>query len=665
MPETGRRRPRVATCEDWDEDAQTTLPDSRTTANVAIRRSDQELIARHRDRASQLDGLDSGYASRAATVTSDSTNSSRRNMPDLRLETAAIPERERKPYLISHAVPAKPVSRRQPASQGEDPGPESRTARVKYEVHKKGTCVICDKFGRHIEVKKEAKASSAVPPPPSPTATRPGILKGVKNDDALINKARRPSSNRPPRPVSMLPNAATPVQFINQAMYGPPAIATPGFTTPATPSMPQYSPLPYQYPSPATLPTPSYPYQPMPPFFDPAILPETRSAQSSRRPSPNRRSAGYGDPVIRHSHNDSGKASLERVSSKENRPPLSSQKSTRSIDPDRVMMPPPPRPHQPEVEFAPRPSLNRRAKTYHALETPTREQLSYDPEPYDEEEINYQPSRAPPASGLVRRESASRPPTSYRAPALVEPRDRPGPRKTVSYSAGTTTTKVATSTSNKMPRRIPVPTLSHEQKEAVAEAYQKRKSQSSNDLTAEALRDLNHRNSSSRSETGSSYSRQSSSKDSSGRGRSQTSGTKTSITLPGGLNMTIPPDYMSKDGRPISMNIGGLIVSVSTESKDAERVKDQKRIERAPSVTSRTSKKSVASSVISNRDNDRGREVSSTSSRRPSHVEDRVPSLKSSRQPSRAPSVNRPSYDYSRRQSADYSKAYDDTVYGA
>jgi hypothetical protein len=231
----------------------------------------------------------------------------------------------------------------------------------------------------------------------------------------------------------------------------------------------------------------------------------------------------------------------------------------------------------------------------------------------------------------------------------------------VSYSTPTTTTKVASTRVVPSPRRTTIPSAAvpPEQKEIEAEQYQQSKSKTSGELTAQALRDFNKRTSSSRSE-GSSYSHkshQSSSKDSSGRGRSHTSGTRTSITLPGGLNMSIPADYVDKDGRPISVNIGGLIVSVSTEAKEESRVKEQKNIERAPSVTSRTSRKSVSSNV-SNREPNQ-------SSRRLSHIEDRVPSLKSSRQPSRAPSISGRSYEYTRRQSVDYGKSYEDAVYGA
>jgi len=98
-------------------------------------------------------------------------------------------------------------------------------------------------------------------------------------------------------------------------------------------------------------------------------------------------------------------------------------------------------------------------------------------------------------------------------------------------------------------------------------------------------------------------------------------------------------------------------MTVAPEGKENERPRDQKRLERAPSVASRNSKRSVASSAVSSRDKDRGREMPPPASRRPSQLEERVSSVRSSRQPSRAPSLTRRSNDYSsRRQSVDYSR---------
>ncbi|KIX96443.1 uncharacterized protein Z520_07709 [Fonsecaea multimorphosa CBS 102226] len=652
MHESDRHRPRAATCEDWDEDTQSALPGSQTSANVSAKRSQHDLALRQRSNSEfDADGGDSGYVSRAGTVAGEST-SGRRKMPDLKIDTAAVRERERKPYLISQNGHSQPTSRRQSSSQLNETPSEARPYKARHDAHERGPGGSHDHV-KHVETRQDpSRASKAAPPPPSAGGVKTWVPKGTKDDQAVPVKVRRSSSNQQPRPMSMFSNAPVPVQYMNPPMYGPPSVATSGYATPVTPNIP-YSPMPYSYIVPAPLPTPSYAvYQPQPSYFDPPTIPEPRSARPSRHPSPVRRSSAYGEPVIRQGYPESGMMTLERIPSKETRPPPLSQKSIRNLeDDDRAIMPPPPRPPQPEVVLTRRPS-NRRAKTYHPQEPVLRERVVYEPERYDsDDDHDYRRSRPPPSAFRERRESSSRPPSSYRAPPLAETRDRPMPRKSVSYSAGTTVTKIASSAPHNIPRRMTVPL---EEKEAQIEEYQSRRNKTSNELTAEALaalRDLEQRNSSSRSETGSNFSRQSSSKDSSGRGRSQTSGTKTSITLPGGLNMTIPADYINKDGRPLSINVGGVVVSVGAEGKENERPKEQKRIERAPSVASRNSKKSVSSSVTSARERDRDMPTS----RRPSYLEERGPSLRSSRQPSRAPSTNRRSQDFSARQSVDYS----------
>ncbi|KAJ9603020.1 hypothetical protein H2200_012315 [Cladophialophora chaetospira] len=666
MPESGRRRPQAASCEEYDEENQTTRPGTQTTANVSAKRSDQDIVLQQREKTEfYMDGGDSGYASRAATTVSSATTSSRRKNLDLKLDTTGIPERERHPYLYSQSAEPKSSSRRQSSSQSKEPSPEKRSTKIRDDLPERG---YPDPYAKQSEPKQSTRAAH---PPPSPVAARMVMHKGAKDDQALPPKTRRLSSSQQPRPVSMAPpNGPYSVQYAVYPTYPPVPVSTSGYVTPVTPSVP-YASMPYSYPAPPAPPTPSYAsYVPPPSYFD--QLPEPRSAKQSRHASPVRRGNGYGDPVIRQGYTDSGTPVLERVSSKDSRPTLPTHKSARSVEVDRANMPPPARPHQPEAIPVRRPST-RRSQTYHPNEPTVREKMVWEPGQYDsDDDREYRQVRSVhPTAVRERRESSNRlPPTSFR-PLPTEPKERPQARKSVSYSAGTTVTKVATSASNVMPRRKTVP---YEENLAESEKYQAKRNSAAatvaaSGLTHEALRKLEQRTSSSKSETGSNFSHKSSSKDSSGRDRSQsTAATKTSINLPGGMNLTIPEGYLSsRDSRPLSINIGGLVVSVAPEGKENEQPKEQKRIERAPSIASRTSKWSAASSVISN---PRGREMPAVASRRPSQLEDRAPiSVRSSRQPSRAPSTTRRSHDYaSRRQSVDYSRdaeydrdrAYDD-----
>ncbi|KAI1609960.1 hypothetical protein EDD36DRAFT_422032 [Exophiala viscosa] len=659
MPETGRRQPRVASVEDWDDDAQTALPGSRTTANVAIKRPQQELTIRSREQRISGDAIDSGYASRADTLVSESTGRSRRKMLDLKLDTA-IPERERQPYGNPQSAPAKPSTRRQSSSRDDkDLNAEPRPAKARAIVHKWGTCQVCDHYGEHIDIQQErSRTSKFAPSPSSPDSVRQSAPRGVRDDVALSSRPRRPSLERQPRPISMASAHQPPAHYFTPAIYGTPVVASPGWATPVTPTV-SFNPPTYSYTPTSPLPGSSFSYQQFPQYVDAPHPMDRPPSRGSRRPSPVRRSSTYGDPVIRQSYPDGTTARLERDSPRESRPILASRQSVRTVESDRIAMPPPPPPplkqQQPEIVLVRRPS-NRRAKTYHPSEPPVRERR-YESDHYDDEHVDVPKSRGPPAGTKDRREPPSLPPSSYRGPVYIDSRDRPGLAR--NYTTPNATTKVASSKVHEAPRRSTLATVPLEQKADDVEEYIRRRSKTSSELTAEALRNLNKGNTSSKSETGSSYSHkslQSSSKDSSGRGRSHTSGTRTSITLPGGLNMSIPKDYMEK-GRPLSINVNGLVLSVSAEGQ--QHVKEQKAIDRAPSINSRESRKSLSSGISS-----RGKERDPThASRRPSgasYAEDRIPSVRSSRQPSRAPSVSRQSYEYTtRRQSVDY-KGYED-----
>lgn len=661
MPDSERRRSRVATCEDWDEVAQTTLPGSRTTANanVAVKRSEQDLAGGRIETKVKMNGVDSGYVSRADTIVSEPTSVRRKTHDSKNEPPAGVIERERQPYSMAQAAPqttpVKPTVRRQPSSRSKDIYIPEQLPNKSRQVHESGICQVCDRFGWHDPREISKIAAVAAQQPPSPTATRTVAVGRSKDDDALIPKTRRSSSMRQSRPLSVVTNPANPQPFVQSAMYATPVFATaPAWSTPATPI--QYAqPLPaYTYAA-APAPTPGAPqYGPYPTttqaYFDPVSIPEPRSLQPSRRSSPTRRATLYGDPVINQSHNSSYPA-LERVPSHENRPSIMSHKSQRSIDQDR--MPPPPKPQSQEASLSRRPS-NRRSKAY-IQEDPPRQRPAHESSRYEKDYDEY--IEMPPTSlHRSRRESSTLPPTSYRGPTVVE--SRPVlPRKTVSYSTAETTMKVASSKTSSH-RRTTLPSMTLEQKEAEAEAYQRKNTSATHHLTPEALRVLEKGSAGSRSETGSSYShksQQSSSKDSS-RGRSQThsSATATNITF-GGVHVSIPANFKSE--RPVSINLGDVTLTMNKPpDKEPDRHREQKRIERAPSVTSKTSRRSIASSNVSSND------IPKKTSRRTSQLEERV---KPSRQHSRAPSATGVSYEYTTvsKKSVDPTK-YED-FYGA
>lgn len=665
MTDTDRRRARVATCEDYDEDAQSILPGSRTTANanVSIKRSEQDLASARMESKTKFNGVDSGYVSRADTIVSEPTSPRRRHREFTDEPAAGIAERERQPYSMaqSHPVPVNPAVRRQSTSQSKDiPRAEYRPTKApQVQVHEWGTCQVCDRCGWHDTREISRTVAGTPSQPPSPTAIRGPAAGRSKDDDALFTKPKRSASTRHSRPLSVVTDPSNAQAFIQPNMYASHVYAPmPPWSTPATPIYAPVQPN-YTYPAPVSPPTSGTlqygPYPQVQPYFDHAPVPEPRSARPSRKSSPVRRPTLYGEPVINQGHGASFPLE-ERIAYKENRPAVTSHKSHRSIDQDRIVMPPPPKPQLQDSGLTRRPS-NRGSKSYIQEDLPLRQRPTLESSRYEQDYDDY--IELPPTSSQrARRESSTRPPNSYRGPAVND--SRPVlPRKSVSYSTPEVTTKIASSKPASH-RRTTLPSVTLEQKEAAAEAYQRKQSNATPDLTREALRVLEKGSAGSRSETGSSYShksQQSSSKDSSrGRSHTHTSATATSITFSGGLNVKIPAGFKS-EGRPLSINVGGVTLTMNnSQDRESERPREQKRIERAPSVASKTSRRSFVSSNVSSND------VPKQTSRRASLLEERP---KPSRQHSRAPSATGVSYEYTTvtKQSVDPTKY--DNYFGA
>ncbi len=337
------------------------------------------------------------------------------------------------------------------------------------------------------------------------------------------------------------------------------------------------------------------------------------------------------------------------------RPQMSAHRSTQSINRDRVAMPPPEKPsRQPGVSR--RPSLRKSSTDNPEVGNHRHFGIAG--------EYEHVGQRVPPSP-----KTRAAPPSSYRglqAPDETQSRPRPT-RKSASYADPVSDTKVsqnkAESSSDSYPRRNANPPTSMDQMAADAEAYQRsRSNMTSEELTAERLNALKKQRSNTlSSETGSAYSHKeshhSSSVGSSGRGRSHTSAHRTSILIDKGIKVDVPANYERK-GRPVSIDLGGGM-TLSFGSKDKDKKKEPKMIERAPSVASHASKKSTSSASHDLPSRSREYNESSRSSRRPSHNDERMQpvtdqSHRSSHLHSRAPSTTRAG----RRQSAEYTSGY-------
>ena len=681
-----------ASVEDWDDEAQAPLPGTRTTANVVVKRDLTDSDASPPLPHYNYDGTDSGYASKAPTVSS-MASSSRRRHTDLKVDTSNLVERERKPYLVSAT---RPVIDRQSSSRPREKEVKEPKPVKKPFRHEEGICWVCDRYGYHFDPKvtgkKEAPQVTPSTPQISSQPTRTTAPK-VKTEEAPRPLTRRTSSNQS-RPASMY--AATSVHTPFQQY----AVAPNVWPTATTPVVAYSS---YYVPPPPPV-THGY-FQPQQYFYEPQPVFEELQMAPPPQPTQIRRSStiNHERPVLEKKPSRTSNV-VKRTVSPDKRPQIVPHKSTRSIDADKIAMPPPPKPVHATVATArPRPG---RSQTYHSNASANRHSRYEEEETdFDIDEQDYFDQRAL-VSHKETPASPSRPPSSYRKSMLPEMMERPSLKeKAKSYQDGTNAVQVASSSrQDYMPRRRTTESLpTSEQREADVEAYIRERGSMGVELTAENLKTLkNHvtrKVSDQRSEsgsTGSHVTHQSSSKDSSGgRGRASSAlahAPKTSMNINiNGLNLNITDGGVDNQSRPpVKIDLGPMQISMNNRDKEnIDSKKQLKQIERAPSVSSRPSRRSLTTgSLVSasgqRRDKDETLSIESVreNPRRTSYADDddedherelieqlRRASIRSSRQPSRATSNARVPDErnvrrepFSNRSSLDYAVRRDEPV---
>ncbi|RMZ88019.1 hypothetical protein DV736_g4752, partial [Chaetothyriales sp. CBS 134916] len=580
MPGTESKYPRPACVEDWDEDTQTSLSSTRATANAAAKRTTAGRGAGPSQLTYIRDGSDSGYSSKAGTVASTSTNGKKSR--HLTVNTS-VPERKRQPYSMTPQSQsnALPDSHDKP-SGAHHVQPSTKRERFK---HPPTVCWVCDEFGYHPDANELAKLIQ----PPTPTSPKANKKSGKVEQEAP-KKPSRLLSMRESRPTVIYAPTTTPNFYPVTSTYPPSGVSTPITPQPQMPYVQEQ--IVYTY-APVTPITPQYVVEPgQPDHFRPQPGKKDRSSKT------NRLSNIYDHPVIHHSQPQEAKAT-NSTSSRQARPTVKSHPSHRNVDQQRVdreAMPPPERPKQKSTG-----------------RSRSKDSAAYAPNDIDD---HYSRAVDHPNPKASRRESSPiregrAPPSAYRPVEQAGgTASRPHMRhKSMSYSDQIPTTQVGVpspvegSTSHR--RRNTTSSdrsASHDRQAADAEAYIQRKSRlTAEQLTAEKIAEMKTSKHvvSSRSETGSTFSQhshQSSSKSSSGRDRSHTRGQHTSISI-NGIKVEIPQDYSDHKGRPLSMQLGGVSISVGNKDKSTSADKrDHRLIEKAPSVASHRSKRSVTDS---------------------------------------------------------------------
>jgi hypothetical protein len=632
MPTSHSKGPRAACVEDFDEDKNTVVSQSRVVA--------------------AKDGSDSGYSSRTGTVDGENPGSGK-------MAAVRSIERDRQPYSSGPVANRRDsVNNQMPVRSKVSERPTNvKESRTPFR-HDPGKCYTCDRFGEHVTQeeldqiqRREDARRNAPAEKPRPVRQSSGTPIQTRPDESLL---RRMSSHRESRPAPLLPPTSVPVLagYINQPMFQYATISTPNghaqspyYTTPATPGSHGYSGG-----------APQHDYIQTVPMIE--------------KPNPTRRTQAYTDPDrpsarSRNSYHQS-KASIQDLRQDLNREQRSRRESDDRAAVDREMMPPPRLPTK-QVAPARRPSVRKSYTTDEPRSVQSRYRVDDNEYAVVEDgeypENRYHHHDSPPRSSNPQRASGA--PVATRPPA----------RQSVSYSdprsqAVKTISKTRTH-DDVVQRRATAPVVPADDKltaqeeklaaqEARAEAYQsKRQSMTSHELSAEKLKSMNATRTPSRSDAGSHHGSHYSKHSTTSKARRESQ----SIVIE------------APKSRPLSIDINGfkLKIDAEPEKKESKR-REQRAIEAAPASStgySSASRSRAATSSHASSDHSRDRDYHheslkriSTSDRRPPSSPVKV-SSKSSKHSSRAPSRSRAASDVEssrrRRESVSGSERY---VYG-
>lgn len=340
----GSSNPRPATVEEWDEETQTTVPNTRSSAYVAATRSKADLASTtsSRSRGASVEGGTNRTKHTSTTIQDDPSGEKSKKPSGLKLDTS-YPRRESRPYSSGPLQdrPRRNSSRpaaRLPTSKG-DKAEKTAKGEILFR-HPHGACWICDDYGYHDMAAHEAQLASKDPSlsqPPATASAQPSQPtpqpSKTPESSAVRPRQARSHSTKEQRPMSfhggMLLDAY-------QSLSSQP-FSSSNWNMPPTP-ISAYGQPPYVQ-------TPSTPLQNYYPEFrqPPPNQYAAHQTQAAHRPRPQsesyRNPSVRDDPIIQQSPVLRDQPALSRtISSRERRP---SQEPPRSNDEDARRMPPP------------------------------------------------------------------------------------------------------------------------------------------------------------------------------------------------------------------------------------------------------------------------------------------------------------------------------------
>ncbi|KAI4203099.1 MAG: hypothetical protein LQ350_002147 [Teloschistes chrysophthalmus] len=316
MSDSGAQ-PHAAYIEDYNEDANTTLPETRQTANVAAKRSKPDLARVKITELGRDEASDSGYSSHtAATLNSgNSSLGSKAGSATLTLDTSveSLAANKRKPLLVGRQSYQTPQSPNKPMLRRSDSKRPSKE-RVRQE-----SCRCEECLG-----KAKSKGSRPAVSGQKPSPTEAGQIKqrsGPKVDTIPSSPAPKAAADAPilhpaqPRPRRQSYRATPrPVSFHGgiqpQPMYYQTVLITRPPSTAPTPSpfpQPSYPPptyfLPhYQSTGPPGQPSPLHTQPPQPLSYNPPPRPQSRQWAPGPHLPPQQPIVYSAPPVVDYPH---------------------------------------------------------------------------------------------------------------------------------------------------------------------------------------------------------------------------------------------------------------------------------------------------------------------------------------------------------------------------
>lgn len=439
---SGSSRPRAAYIEDYNEEAHTTVPETRQSANIAAKRSKPDIAKLKVAHSGREDASDSGYSSHTMSIGGGGEPSlkptaerkmeprgvskaeSRAGNPPLKLDTSVAMSKRKaenagRTSAITPKSTQKPTMRRTDSTIRDGKGARQKECSCFECMTKPRQSAKPQETSRRInyyDTVQRPKPEAPVPPPPS----KPPPLKPVKETPVI-----QPAQSRPRATTVQSHRTARPVSFHGEPMYVQPVYMEPRPTSTFPTSLPfqppSYPPPKPTYIAPNLQPMPrlepppqrAFTYDPQP---QPPARPQPRQWTSELFPPSHQPLIYNNSPIVEYPSQLHYPPPVSMPQSLPPHPmaqyPANVPEEMYPFDEDYYLMPPP---------AAPPPRLNTNSKSSrpsirHAVTSVAHPTLHHDRRSIRIADIvpDYVPQRSPRKASPEKLEKSRRPPAPSR-----------------------------------------------------------------------------------------------------------------------------------------------------------------------------------------------------------------------------------------------------------